>query len=124
MNSIPCLSSRAAVLVLSLVLISSLSTAAALTGSVYSPMAGVICDKKSGFCADTEGVSVALTKEYLGAKAEKHLMDEINKVGMQDFDATRFTMSDGIACSTTAKQCVGRNDRKVDAAHTRALFGK
>lgn len=29
---------------------------------------GAICDKKSGFCVDSMGVSVALTKMYLGEK--------------------------------------------------------
>ena len=112
------------VVALSLYILSGAALGATpLKGAVYSPMAGVICDKKGGFCADTEGVSVAYTKEYLGAKAEKHLMDEINKVGLKDFDATSFTMSDGIACDTKAKQCVGRNDKKLDVAHTKALFG-
>lgn len=36
-----------------------------LKSSVYSPQAGVICDKKGGFCADSEGIAVALTKMYL-----------------------------------------------------------
>jgi hypothetical protein len=53
---------------------------------------GAICDKKGGFCADFMGVSVGITKMYLGDKAEKKLMAEINKVGLEDFDATTFTM--------------------------------
>ena len=112
------------VLAISLCVLSSVTLAATtLKGAVHSPMAGVICDKKGGFCADSEGLSVAYTKEYLGTKAEQHLMEEINKGG-KDFDATTFTMSDGIYCDCKAKQCVGRYDKKVDAAHTRALFGK
>jgi hypothetical protein len=95
-----------------------------LKGAVYSPDPGAICDKKGGFCADYEGVSVALTKMYLGAKAEQHLMDAINKVGINDFDATTFTMSDGIYCDCKAKQCKDKLSGKPDAAHTRALFGK
>jgi hypothetical protein len=98
--------------------------ATTLKGAVYTPMAGVICDKKAGFCADPEGVSVALTKMYLGAKAEKHLMDQINTVGVKDFDATNFTLSDGIACDCKAKACKVRLDGKPDAKHTKALFGK
>ena len=37
-----------------------------LQGAVFSPEQGIICDKKSGFCADSEGISLGFTKEYLG----------------------------------------------------------
>lgn len=86
---------------------------------------GAICDKKSGFCADFMGVSVALTKMYLGDKAEQKLMAEINKVGVQDFDATTFTMRGGLNCDTKVKTCwTNRYDRKVDIKATQTLFGK
>jgi hypothetical protein len=93
-----------------------------LEGPVYSPDPGAICDKKGGFCADYEGVSVALTKMYLGAKAEAHLMEQIKKCG-KDFDATTFTLSDGIHCDCKARQCKDKLSGKPDAAHTQALFG-
>lgn len=86
---------------------------------------GAICDRKSGFCADYMGVSVALTKMYLGDKAEAKLMAEINKVGVQDFDATTFTMSGGLNCDTKVKTCwTNRYDKKVDVKATQTLFGK
>lgn len=86
---------------------------------------GAICDRKSGFCADHMGVSVALTKLYLGDKAEQKLMAEINKVGVQDFDATTFTMQGGLNCDTKQKTCwTNRYDKKVDVKATRTLFGK
>jgi hypothetical protein len=86
---------------------------------------GAICDKKSGFCADNMGVSVALTKMYLGEKAEQKLMAEINKVGIQDFDATTFTMRGGLNCDTKVKTCwTNRYEKKVDVKATRTLFGK
>jgi hypothetical protein len=86
---------------------------------------GVICDKASGFCADHAGVSVALTKMYLGDKAQSKLMVEINKVGIQDFDATTFTMRGGLTCDTKIKTCwTNRYDKKVDAKATQTLFGK
>jgi hypothetical protein len=86
---------------------------------------GAICDKKAGFCADFMGVSVALTKMYLGDEAEQKLMAEINKVGVQDFDATTFTMSGGLTYDTKQKTCwTNRYDKKVDAKATRTLFGK
>ena len=86
---------------------------------------GAICDRQSGFCADNMGVSVALTKMYLGDKAEKKLMAEINKVGINDFDATTFTMRGGLTCDTKVKTCwTNRYDKKVDAKATKTLFGQ
>lgn len=97
-----------------------------LKGQVYSPEAGVICDKKAGFCADAQGIAVALTKMYLGDKAEKKLMDIIRpQPGVQDFDTTTFVLTNQVACDCKAKVCkVSKLDNKIDAAHTKALFGK
>jgi hypothetical protein len=86
---------------------------------------GAICDKESGFCADDMGVSVALTKMYLGDKAEKQLMAKINKVGIQEFDATTFTMHGGLTCDTKVKTCwTNRYDKKVDVKAIKTLFGQ
>jgi len=86
---------------------------------------GAICDKKSGFCVDDMGVSVALTRMYLGDKAEKRLMAEINKVGLQDFDTTTFTMRGGLTCDTKIKTCwTSRYDKKVDTKATNMLFSR
>ena len=95
-----------------------------LKGTVYSPDPGVICDKKGGFCADTEGIAVALTKMYLGDKAEKRLMDRIRpEPGVQDFDTTTFVLTNKVACDCKAKICkVSKYEDKIDAAHTKALF--
>lgn len=94
------------------------------TSSVYFPKpGGVICDKKGGFCADSQGVSVAITEMELGPKAAKNLMDQINRVGIADFDATSFTMSGSLYCETKKKQCTNKLDHKVDIKATKALFG-
>jgi hypothetical protein len=111
------------ILFLSLAIASSVSFAAGaertIKGSVTTPMAGVICDKKAKICADSTGISVALTKEYLGEKAEKKLM------AMGDFDMSEFVLSNGVRCDTKTQKCtVSKWDQKVDAAHTKALFGK
>jgi len=107
-----------------LCVISAPALPATLEGSVTSPMAGVLCYRKGGFCADTEGVSVALTKMYLGEKAEAKLMEQIKAVGLESFDATTFVLTNGVACDTKAKRCtVSKLSDKVDAAHTKALFG-
>jgi hypothetical protein len=98
-----------------------------LKGTIYSPEPGVICDKKGGFCADTQGIAVALTRMYLGEKAEKKLMDIIRPEpdGGQNFDSTTFVLTNKVVCDCKAKQCkVNKYEDKIDAAHTKALFGK
>jgi hypothetical protein len=96
-----------------------------LKGAVYSPHPGVICDKKAGFCADSQGIAVALTKMYLGEKAETRLMNMIRpEPGVQDFDTTTFVLTNKVACDCKVKQCkVNKYEDKIDAAHTKLLFG-
>lgn len=95
------------------------------TAITFPKPGGVICDKKSGFCADEQGVSVAITEMELGKKASKNLMDQIRSVGIQDFDATSFTMTGGLHCETKQKKCfTNKYDNVVDAKATKALFGK
>ena len=95
-------------------------------GQVFSPVPGVICDKKGGFCADSEGVAVALTKLYLGDAAETRLMDMIRSgPGLPSFDATTFVLTNKVACDCKAKVCkVSKYEDKVDAKHTQWLFGQ
>lgn len=95
-------------------------------GAVYSPMPGVICDKKAGFCADAQGMAVALTQLYLGDKAQNRLMDRIRpEPGVQDYDTTRFVLTNQVACDSKARVCtVSTIDKTVDQAHTQALFGQ
>jgi hypothetical protein len=86
---------------------------------------GAICDRKAGFCADHMGVSLALTKMYLGGKAEQKMMDQINKVGSESFNPTMFTMSGGLTCHTQEKQCwTSRYRDKPHDKATKTLFGK
>ena len=85
--------------------------------------AHAICDKSAGFCADSEGVSVALTKMYLGDQAEARLMATIKSVGVSDFDATEFTMTGGLTCHTKEKMCwTTRLREKQDAKAIKTLF--
>jgi len=91
----------------------------------YPKPGGVICDQKSGFCADEQGVSVAITEMELGKKASKKLMDQIRSVGIENFDATSFTMTGGLHCETKQKKCfTNMYDNQVDPKATKALFGK
>jgi hypothetical protein len=91
----------------------------------YPKPGGVICDKKSGFCADEQGVSVAITEMELGKKASKNLMDQIRTVGIENFDATSFTMTGGLHCETKQKKCfTNKYDNVVDSKATKVLFSK
>ncbi len=91
-------------------------------GNVYSPEQGVICDKKSGFCSDSYGISLGMTKDFLGQKAA----DKFTKIlSDKDFDATIYTMSNGLTCDTKQKICKkSKWDEKADAHWTAVLFGE
>ena len=93
-----------------------------LKGEVFSPEQGIICDKKAGFCADSEGISLAFTGEYLGKDAEQKFSKIISSV--QDFDTTSFVLSNGVECDAKVKRCyTNKLDKVVDEAHTTAMFG-
>ncbi len=97
-------------------------TSAKTQGNVYSPEQGVICDKKSGFCSDSYGISIGMTKDFLGQKAAdkwtKNLSDK-------DFDPTVYAMSNGLYCDTKKKICKkSKWDEKADAHWTAVLFGE
>jgi len=94
----------------------------ASASSVYSPDKGVICDKKSGFCADKYGISLGLTQEYLGAK---HAATWEKRLNNPSFDSSAFTMSNGLSCDTKEKMCKkSKWDEKADPHWTMVLFGK
>lgn len=82
----------------------------------FSPEPGVVCDRAGGFCADGYGVSIGLTKIFLGAVASEALM-------RQDRNATAFELSNGIYCETDARTCYRTRDRKrIDRAWSQRLF--
>jgi hypothetical protein len=113
-------------IVLLLCLASPLAMSAQLKGAVYSPKPGIVCDKKAQFCADAQGISLAFTKEYLGEKAEQTMMNRIKEAGgPANYDLTWFGFSNGVDCKTKEKVChVSKHSEKIDAAHTKALFGR
>ena len=76
--------------------------------------------------ADEQSIAVALTKMYLVDKAEKRLMVLIRpEQGVQNFDASSFVLTNGVACDCKAKVCkFSKYDNKVDAGYTQALSGK
>ncbi|PSW18265.1 hypothetical protein C9I98_17350 [Photobacterium sanctipauli] len=85
---------------------------ATLSENVYSPDSGVICDKKAGFCVDSYGISMGFTKEYLGQEAQDKMMKLINDVGSDNFDTTRYSLSNKVYCD--AKEAVCLEDRFSD----------
>lgn len=109
-----------------LCLASPLAMGAQLKGAVYSPKPGIVCDKKAQFCADEQGISLAFTKEYLGQKAENAMLGRVRDAGgPANYDLSWFAFSNGVDCKTKEKVChVSKHSDKVDAAHTKALFGR
>lgn len=105
---------------------SPLAMGAQLEGAVYSPKPGILCDEKAQFCADAEGISLAFTKEYFGAKAEATMLSRIKDAGgPANYDLTWFGFSNGVDCNVREKvRRVSKHSDKVDAAHTKALFGR
>lgn len=88
-------------------------------GSVYSPARGVVCDRKSGFCADSYGISLGMTKDYLGQKNQ----DIWAKRTSGNFDTSAFTMSNGVFCDTNDGRCyTNKLKDSVDHYFTNKLF--
>jgi len=96
------------------------ATSLVSASSVYSPDRGVICDKKSGFCVDSYGISLGMTKEYLGSRAERKWTKILNG----GIDTKHFTFSNGLSCDTQQKICKkSKWDDNADSHWTRVLFG-
>jgi hypothetical protein len=89
--------------------------------TIFSPDEGVLCDRKSGFCADSEGVSMAYTEQFLGKKAAAKLL----KIMGTDSDQSSFTMSNGMHCETRERNCtVSKINNSPDPVGNITLFGK
>ncbi len=109
-------------LIHALLLAASVLPAAVMAANVYSPAKGVLCDRKSSFCADSQGISMALTKEYLGAAAQHKLEKMIGEPST--FDGSHYVMTNGVACDSKARICTkSKYDDSVEPMATRALFG-
>ena len=89
-------------------------------GSVYFPERGIVCDRKAGFCADSSGISMGYTKEYLGQAAQDKMMGYVEKDHME---TGSYTMSNGIYCDSALKACYNNKwKEKVDSYYTKMLF--
>jgi hypothetical protein len=95
------------------------SGAFAKSQTIYSPDQGVLCDRKSGFCADSTGISMAFTEQFLGKKVAAKLMKTMGS----DSDMTSFTMSNGVHCELKEKKCTtSKLNDTPDAVANGVLF--
>jgi hypothetical protein len=89
---------------------------------VFSPEKGVVCDRKSGYCADRDGISFGLSEAFLGGTAaHRNFMKRIDEIGYDLFDTKIHTMSNRVKCDH-AKEVCKRSDGRVDAGLTDNLF--
>ena len=89
--------------------------------NVFSPQQGIICDRKSSFCADSYGISIAYTKRYLGNRAAKRLQRRIERDRM---DTKSYTLSNGIYCNSRRYRCYQSrySDAQPNRKYTNILF--
>ncbi len=89
--------------------------------TVYFPQRGIVCDRKGKFCADSYGISIGLTKEYLGNKAAKRLRRNISQYHM---DTKAYTLSNGIYCNSRRYRCYQNrySGAPVSGYYTNRLF--
>lgn len=107
------------------ILLGASAWVSASTGNISFPDSGVICDKKAGYCADSMGISMGYTEQYLGKKA----MEKLNKITRgPDVNLQAFTLSNGAHCDAKEKQCYTdryypRTADKRDNKLTQQLYG-
>lgn len=98
----------------------------AFAADIYSPVNGVVCDKKSGFCVDDEGVSMELTSKYLGGQVYNQLDKMLGNA--TDINLGEYTLSNGVHCDSEEKQCYKdrfypRTLDKKENTLTQQIFG-
>ncbi|EPL0839070.1 YcgJ family protein [Klebsiella aerogenes] len=90
--------------------------------SLKFPAKGIVCDQY--FCADSGGISAALTRHYLGSK----MGDYLDAQG--SFDHSSFTFENGIYCDIKERLCYreryfgrdGKPSSDIDTLMTKKLF--
>lgn len=94
---------------------------AAHAASVFFPSSGVICDRKSSLCADASGISLGLTRSYLGQAAQDKLQQALGDGSGVDMGT--YTLSNGVYCDSQAKACyIDRFKTQLDFQTTKRLF--
>ena len=92
------------------------------SAAVSSPAPGVICDRGTSSCYDRNGVSLPLTRQYLGSWAEWRLTRQLAGRPV----ATEFRLSDGSLCDLRSQTCWsdGFGQRQVSRDLSQRLFGQ
>ena len=90
-------------------------------GKVFFPQRGIVCDRKGNFCADSYGISIGYTREYLGRKAAKRLRRNIQRYNM---NTESYTLSNGIYCNSRRYRCYQSrySGAPVNRYYTNRLF--
>lgn len=93
--------------------------------AVFSPSRGVVCDTKSNFCVDSQGISMNLTTQYLGHRKQKKLAKMIGD-GI-DVNLWEYTFSNGVYCDSHEKKCYSdrfypRSEDKHESKWTTEIF--
>lgn len=112
------------IMLMTLLLCVSTST---LASPIFAPTTGVMCDKKANFCVDDQGISMGLTTQYLGGKAQKKLQKSLGDGA--GVSLGEYTLSNGAHCDSKEKQCYTdryypRSKDKQEPKLTAQIFGK
>ena len=90
-------------------------------GGLTFPQQGIVCDPQGQVCYDQQGISLGLTREYYGRRAEKDLMAQFSSQPLPQ----EYRLSDGSVCSVPARTCWsdGWSMRYVNQQLTNQLYG-
>jgi hypothetical protein len=91
------------------------------TSSLNFPQRGVVCDPAGQVCYDQQGISLGLTREYFGRRAEQVLQQQFSSQPMP----REYRLSDGSVCSVPARTCWsdGWSKRYPSQKLTSQLYG-
>lgn len=92
--------------------------------TIFSPAAGILCDREVALCYDSQGASVALTRSFFGEKAAGKLAGMLQSVPAEG-GGNAFTLSNGVTCYPTDRTCKERRCEAVPRRdYSELLFGK
>lgn len=92
----------------------------------FTPQAGVICDRTGGFCANSKGIDMTLSKDYLGETAaySNFLERQAGKIpDVVQLDPVSFAFSDLTHCDIVEKWCSNVESGAYNEKVTTELFG-
>lgn len=94
----------------------------AQVGGLTFPQQGIVCDPQGQICYDQQGISMGLTREYYGRRAERDLMAQFSSQPLPQ----EYRLSDGSVCSVPARTCWsdGWRKRMVNQQLTAQQYGR